>query len=52
MLQIPFVMCTFVGDGYLKRFLAKTRTMSPEERGAYLEKDEVQQAIGVAIHRQ
>jgi ubiquitin carboxyl-terminal hydrolase L3 len=27
-------------DGYLKEFIAKTRTMSPEERGAHLEKDE------------
>jgi hypothetical protein len=38
--KFSLFVCTFVDDGYLKEFIAKTRTMSPEERGAHLEKDE------------
>jgi len=31
----------FPEEGYLKGFFEKTKDMSPEERGRYLEEDEV-----------
>ena len=30
-------------DGYLKTFLEKTKSMTPDERAQYLEEDEVNQ---------
>ena len=35
------VSVCFKGDGFLKMFFEKTKTMSPEERAQFLEEDEV-----------
>ena len=34
-------MTFFAGEGYLKKFYEKTKDMTPEERGHYIEEDEV-----------
>lgn len=40
----------FPEEGYLKGFFEKTRDMSPEERGRYLEEDEVSKhGMGVSL---
>ena len=36
-----FSLCTLADDGYLKKFFEKTKDMSPQERGQYLQDDEV-----------
>ena len=34
-----------LGDGYLKKFYEKTKKMTPEERGHFIEEDEVNKTL-------
>ena len=39
-IHFPLVLCN-VGDGFLKTFFEKTKTMSPDKRADFLEEDDV-----------
>ena len=45
MMHVFFVICQYffflADEGYLKKFFQKTKDMTPDERGQYLQDDDV-----------